>query len=151
MDLILWRHAEAEDAGRGGDLARALTARGREQAERMAAWLAPRLPATALVIVSPAKRCQQTVAALGRAPATVAALGPGATPEALLAAAGWPSAGETVVVVGHQPTIGQAAALAMGAAGSAWQVKKGAVWWLRGSKSGAVRLHAVRSPDDSDL
>ncbi|HEY2558961.1 MAG TPA: histidine phosphatase family protein [Caldimonas sp.] len=148
MDLILWRHAEAEDAGHGGDLARALTARGREQAERMAAWLGPRLPATARVIVSPAKRCLQTVAALGRAPTTVAAIGPDATPEALLAAAGWPGGGETIVVVGHQPTIGQAAALAMGAVGAAWQVKKGAVWWLRGSKSGAVRLHAVRSPDD---
>jgi phosphohistidine phosphatase len=148
MDLILWRHAEAEAASHGGDLARALTARGRAQAQRMAAWLGPRLPATALVIASPAKRCQQTVAALGRAPTTVAAIGPGATPEALLAAAGWPGGGETVVVIGHQPTIGQAAALAMGAAGSAWQVKKGAVWWLRGGKSGAVRVHAVRSPDD---
>jgi phosphohistidine phosphatase len=148
MDLILWRHAEAEDASDGGDLARALTARGRAQAERMAAWLGPRLPATARIIVSPAKRCQQTVAALDRSSITVAAIGPDATPEALLAAAGWPGAGETVVVVGHQPTIGQAAALAMGAAGSAWQVKKGAVWWLRGGKSGAVRLHAVRAPND---
>jgi phosphohistidine phosphatase len=148
MDLILWRHAEAEDASHGGDLARALTARGRAQAERMAAWLGPRLPATVRIIVSPAKRCQQTVAALDRSSITVAAIGPDATPEALLAAAGWPGAGETVVVVGHQPTIGQAAALAMGAAGSAWQVKKGAVWWLRGGKSGAVRLHAVRAPND---
>jgi len=147
MDLILWRHAEAEDAGRGGDLARALTARGRAQAERMAAWLAPRLPATARILASPAKRCQQTVAALGRTPTTLAAIGPGTTAESLLAAAGWPDAGQTVLVVGHQPTIGQAAAIAMGASAAAWQVKKGAVWWLR-SKGGWVRLHAVQSPDD---
>jgi phosphohistidine phosphatase len=147
MDLILWRHAEAEDGGRGGDLARALTARGRAQAERMAAWLAPRLPTSAWIVASPAKRCQQTVAALGRTATTLAAIGPGATPESLLAAIGWPDAGQTVVVVGHQPTIGQAAALAMGASGAAWHVKKGAVWWLR-SRGGSVRLHAVRSPDD---
>jgi phosphohistidine phosphatase len=148
MDLILWRHAEAEDAARGGDLARALTARGRAQAERMAAWLLPRLPEAARIVVSPAKRCQQTVAPLGRAANTVAAIGPGASAEALLAAADWPRGGDTVLVVGHQPTIGQAAALAMGVAGAEWQVKKGAVWWLHRGKGGAVRIQAVQSPDD---
>ena len=89
MDLLLWRHAEAEDAGRGGDLARALTARGREQAERVAAWLAERLPDDAHILVSPAKRCQQTVAPLGRKTTTSAAIGPGESAEALLAAVGW--------------------------------------------------------------
>jgi phosphohistidine phosphatase len=148
MDLLLWRHAEAEDAGRGNDLERALTARGRAQAERVAAWLAERLPDDARILVSPAKRCQQTVAPLGRKAATVAAIGPGASAEALLAAAGWPNGDDTVVVVGHQPTIGEAAALAMGAAGADWQVKKGAVWWLKRGKSGAVRIHAVQSPEE---
>ena len=149
MDLLLWRHAEAEDAGRGGDLARALTARGREQAARVAAWLAERLPDDAHILVSPAKRCQQTVAPLGRETTTVAAIGPGENAEAMLAAAGWPNGdGDTVVVVGHQPTIGEAAALAMGAAGADWQVKKGAVWWLKRGKSGTVRIHAVQSPDE---
>jgi phosphohistidine phosphatase len=148
MDLLLWRHAEAEDAGRGGDLERALTARGRAQAERVAAWLAERLPDDARVLVSPAKRCQQTVAPLGRKATTVAAIAPGATAEALLAAAGWPDADDTVVVVGHQPTIGEAAALAMGAGDTEWQVKKGALWWLKRGKSGTVRIHAVQSPDE---
>jgi len=149
MDLLLWRHAEAEDAGRGGDLARALTARGREQAERVAAWLAERLPDDAHILVSPAKRCQQTVAPLGRKTTTSAAIGPGGSAEALLAAAGWPNGDlDTVLVVGHQPTIGEAAALAMGASGADWQVKKGAVWWLKRGKSGTVRIHAVQSPDE---
>lgn len=148
MDLVLWRHAEAEDAGRGGDLARALTANGRLQAERMAAWLAARLPAKARVVASPALRCQETAAALGRKVATVATIGPGAEPQALLDAAGWPAGSETVLVVGHQPTIGQAAALAMGAVGASWQVKKGAVWWLRSGKNGTIRVHAVQSPDE---
>jgi len=35
MELILWRHAEAEDAVGGDDMARALTKHGRKQAERV--------------------------------------------------------------------------------------------------------------------
>ena len=110
MDLILWRHAEAEDARGNDDLGRALTERGRKQAERMAAWLGPRLPATTRIIASPALRCQQTVAALGRPVSTVDAIGPGAAAKAVLDAAGWPDAGGTVLVVGHQPTLGETAA-----------------------------------------
>ena len=37
MDLILWRHAEAEVGS--DDLARRLTVRGAKQARQMAAWL----------------------------------------------------------------------------------------------------------------
>ena len=37
MDLILWRHAEAEDPGGKPDMERELTQHGRKQAERMAA------------------------------------------------------------------------------------------------------------------
>jgi phosphohistidine phosphatase len=148
VDLFLWRHAEAEDAGRGGDLARALTGRGRLQAERMGAWLAARLPTKTRIVASPALRCQETAAALGRKVETIAAIGPSAEPQALLDAAGWPAGSHTVLVVGHQPTIGQAAALAMGAVGASWQVKKAAVWWLKSGTGGAIRLHAVQSPDD---
>ena len=149
MDLLLWRHAEAEDNAPGGDLARALTARGRAQAERVAAWLGERLPDDAQILVSPAKRCQQTVAPLGRTTTTAASIAPGASAQELLDAAGWPNGDhDTVLVVGHQPTIGEAAALAMGAAGADWQVKKGAVWWLKRGKGGTVRIHAVQSPDE---
>ena len=42
MDLILWRHTEAEDAL--PDATRELTGRGRKQAARMADWLNPGLP-----------------------------------------------------------------------------------------------------------
>ncbi|TMH80217.1 MAG: hypothetical protein E6H51_02120 [Betaproteobacteria bacterium] len=63
MDLILWRHAEAE-AG-GPDSARKLTEHGQEQARRIAAWLKPRLPGNCEILVSPAARAQQTVQALG--------------------------------------------------------------------------------------
>ena len=149
MDLILWRHADAEDARGGDDLCRALSARGRSQAERMAAWLGPRLPAGARVIASPALRCQETVAALGRATTTVASIAPGASGEAVLAAAGWPAEAGAVVVVGHQPTLGLAAAIALGESASPRGLDKGAVCWLRGGPGeGEARIHASRSPDD---
>ena len=77
MDLILWRHAEALDADEAHeDIDRALTARGERQAARMATWLNQHLPATTRVLVSPARRCQQTAAALERKFKSVAALGP---------------------------------------------------------------------------
>ena len=67
MDLILWRHAEAEEAADGmDDVARALTPRGEKQAERMGAWLDRQLPQGLRVFASPARRTEQTAQALGR-------------------------------------------------------------------------------------
>ena len=43
MELILWRHADAEDGA--PDLERRLTPKGRKEAERVAAWLLAHLPA----------------------------------------------------------------------------------------------------------
>ena len=111
MDLILWRHAEAHPLREGqSDLERRLTAQGERQARRMAVWLEQRLPASALVLVSPALRCQGTVRALeGRTPRTLAALGPERSAEELLAAVQWPDAPAPVLVIGHQPTLGEVA------------------------------------------
>lgn len=148
MDLILWRHADAEDARGNDDLGRALTARGRDQAERMAAWLAPRLPAATRILASPALRCRQTVAALGRTATPGDAIGPGASADAVLGAAGWPDAGGTVLVVGHQPTLGETVARAMGEGDADRAIRKGSVCWLRRDAGGAVSLHARLSPDD---
>ena len=150
MDLILWRHAEAEDARGNDDLGRALTARGRKQAEQMAAWLGARLPATTRILASPALRCQQTVAALGRSVSTVDAIGPGAGAQAVLDAADWPGAGGAVLVVGHQPTLGETAARATGAGDEHWRLRKGAVCWLRSDPddADAVEMHARKAPDE---
>ncbi|MEO8311050.1 MAG: histidine phosphatase family protein [Caldimonas sp.] len=148
MDLILWRHADAEDARGGDDLGRALTSRGRDQAARMAAWLGPRLPTTLRILASPALRCQQTVAQLALPFTTVAAIAPGASAESLLAAAGWPEGAGTVLVVGHQPTLGEAAALVLGESGSR-SMRKGSVCWLRrGAGAADAELHALQSPDE---
>ena len=128
MDLILWRHAEAEPGE--PDLARRLTSKGSKQAARMAAWLARHLPDSTRVLVSPADRAQQTALALRRKFRTVDDLGPGTSVAAVLAAAGWPDSREPVLVVGHQPTLGAVAAFLLSGEEANWSVKKGAVWWL---------------------
>ncbi|MEO8305428.1 MAG: phosphohistidine phosphatase SixA [Betaproteobacteria bacterium] len=128
MDLILWRHAEAEPGE--PDLGRRLTAKGIQHAERMALWLDRHLPATTRVLVSPADRAQQTALALKRKFRVVPDLAPGASAAAVLAASGWPDAREPVLVVGHQPTLGEVAALLLSGEEAPWTVRKGAVWWL---------------------
>jgi phosphohistidine phosphatase len=150
MDLILWRHAEAEEARGHDDLGRALTSRGRAQAERMATWLESRLPPATRILASPALRCQQTVAALARRATTIDAIGPGASAEAVLDAAGWPDGGGTVLVVGHQPTLGETAARAMGGGDEHWRIRKGSICWLRNDPDDGyvVEIHARKSPDD---
>lgn len=151
MDLILWRHAEAVPEKPGlPDLERPLTSKGERQAQRMAEWLQRHLAHSTRVIASPAVRCQQTAHALGRKFRTMAEIAPDASPEAMIAAARWPDAAEPVLVVGHQPTLGQVAALLLAGTAQDWAVKKGAVWWLRNRdrESGVqVVLHAVMSPD----
>ena len=155
MDLILWRHAEAEDNA-SSDLARPLTPRGERQAERMANWLESQLGGLAertnrwRVIASPAVRAQQTAAALGMPVDTVASIAPNATVQAVLRAAGWPDNGKNVIVVGHQPTLGMVAGQLINGVEGYVPVKKGAVWWFRhrerDGESKAV-LVAMTSPD----
>ncbi|KAF1047259.1 SixA phosphatase family protein [Xylophilus sp.] len=132
MDLILWRHAEAEELQDGQeDLERALTPRGEKQAARMAAWLDRQLPEGARVLASPARRTEQTVAALGRKFKLRAELAPDGNVSDLLELVQWPRPRGTVLVVGHQPLLGQAIAQLLGIAGGECPVRKGGVWWLR--------------------
>ena len=132
MDLILWRHAEAHEATAGGDdLARTLTLRGEKQAARMAIWLNRQLPQNAQIWVSPAQRTVQTAAALGRTYAVHSALAPNQSAAQLLESVQWPRAKGVVLVVGHQPTLGQVITQVLNMKASDCSVKKGAVWWLR--------------------
>ncbi|KQU73552.1 MULTISPECIES: phosphohistidine phosphatase SixA [unclassified Rhizobacter] len=151
MDLILWRHAEAHVLRDGqGDLERALTPKGERQAQRMAEWLNQRLAHSTRILVSPAMRTQQTAKALDKSFKTVPALAPEATAEAVLKAARWPDATEPVLMIGHQPTLGQVAALLLSGQPQAWSIKKGAVWWFRRrDREGVVDtvLQAVQAPD----
>jgi len=136
MDLILWRHAEAEelpsdDLDAHDDLARRLTPRGERQAARMAEWLDRQLPGSARIVVSPARRCEQTALALGRKFKTRTELAPGATPQEVLELVQWPLSKVAVLVIGHQPTLGQTLARLLGLVETDCAIKKGALWWLR--------------------
>jgi len=148
MDLILWRHAEAEPGE--PDLGRRLTAKGIQQAERMARWLDRHLPATTRILTSPADRAEQTARALKRKYRVVPELAPGGSASAVLAAAGWPDAREPVLIVGHQPTLGEVAAFLITSEESPWSVRKAAVFWLsnrvRDGASSTV-LKVVIGPD----
>src|SRR6185369_15739300 len=104
----------AEDGGGKPDTERSLTKRGHKQAERMAEWLRPQLSGEWRVLVSPARRTLQTVEPLGLAYETSEAVGLAATPDTILAAAQWPVSKVPVLLVGHQPTLGQVAARLLG-------------------------------------
>jgi len=148
MDLILWRHADAEDGIPDGE--RELTAKGIKQAARMAKWLRPRLPEDAVVLASPAKRAQQTARALTADFKVVEEIGTSASAEEVLRACGWPQAGRTLVVVGHQPTLGEVAAMLLTGTRGQWNLKKGAVIWIAhgaGGGFGRPGLRAAISPD----
>lgn len=148
MDLILWRHAEAEDGV--PDAKRMLTEKGRKQAQQMAQWLRAHLPQRTRIVVSPAIRTQQTAQALELPFETLVEVGVGANPVTLLSAAGWPDASSAVLVIGHQPTLGMVAAYLLSGEEHYWSVKKGALWWI----SNRVRqeetqnvLRCVMAPD----
>jgi len=140
MELLLWRHAEA--AQTTPDLERALTPAGRQQAALMANWLRSRLPKNTRILVSPARRTQETAAALGMDFITCDAIAPGAEPEAILEAAGWPNAQENVLIVSHQPSLGAAAALAISGHDQRWDIEIGNLWWLS-SETHDGNAHAI--------
>jgi len=150
VDLILWRHAEAHEHPNGLeglqgdplDLERRLTPRGEKQAARMGAWLDRQLPEGARVYASPAQRAQQTASALGRKFRTRDELLPGADLEAVLALVGWPDGRSPVVVIGHQPTLGQVIARLLRLPEPECPMKKGALWWLR-NRARAGRLQTL--------
>jgi len=148
MDLILWRHAEAEEGE--PDLARRLTPRGVKHAERVAQWLLQRLPSRFHVVASPAERTQQTAQALLVPFKTVRSLAPGASPAQILNAAEWPDRRGAVIVIGHQPDLGNVAAFLLSNEHQDWTLKKGGLWWLTNrvrNDEAQVVVRAVIAPD----
>ena len=158
MELILWRHAEAESGE--PDLGRKLTAKGDKQARRVAIWLHAHLPESTKVLVSPATRAQQTARALTeiahRKAKTVDAIAPGASVDDVLQAVDWPNSRTPKLVVGHQPTLGLVASRILTGSDLPWSIKKAAIWWFSTKDSEAaegvegapkVVLRAVVNPD----
>lgn len=149
MELILWRHAEAEMGE--PDEGRALTAKGHKQASKMAEWLDRNLPNSCRIMVSPATRAVQTAEALGRKFKIVPDLAPDSTAERILAAAHWPDSREPVLIIGHQPTLGQVAATLLTGAPQDWTIRKGNIWWIVQREREGVTEHFIRSVMGPDL
>ena len=136
MELILWRHAEAEEHKPAqlddalADQLRVLTRKGARHASRVGAWLDRQLPAHCRILSSPATRCVQTAEALGRKFGTAQALNIDSSPEAILDACGWPQQKTPVVIVGHSPLLGQVAALVFSGAPHEWKIRKDSLLWI---------------------
>ena len=138
-NLILWRHADAEDESVTGlDADRALYKQGRKDARRMADWLDQFLPQNTTILSSPAKRCLETVAALPqlnpnktkRQVQVVDYLSIDSTVADMLPHLLNDNHQQTLLVVGHQPNLGLLISHLL-AMPNACVVKKGAIWWLR--------------------
>jgi phosphohistidine phosphatase len=114
--LYIVRHAEA--APGEPDELRPLTPEGREAARALGKRLAADGVAADAVLTSPLLRARETAAEIGRALGVEAEpeerLAPGADPEDVREVAA--ARGDTVVVVGHQPDCGRAAAALGGGA-----------------------------------
>jgi phosphohistidine phosphatase len=124
--VYLVRHGRAEQDAAGGDAARRLTPEGRAQFFALAGSLAEKLELSR-VVTSPFTRARQTAeilaAATGAAIMENPQLAPGcSTARDLLALA--LGEGEGVALVGHNPEMADAVALA---AGRAHKVRPGAV------------------------
>ncbi len=148
MELLLWRHAEAEEGT--PDLARELTEKGRRQAAKIAAFLDQNLPADTRILVSPAARTRQTISALTDHFTLAPSIAPGASAQDILDAARWPDAGGSVLIVSHQPTLGAVAALLLESAEPSLSIKKGALWWFsRRERDGFIQttLRLVITPE----
>jgi phosphohistidine phosphatase len=123
VELYLVRHAIAEERGPNwpDDTRRPLTAKGKARFRQVVSALRSMDVRLDVVLSSPLVRARQTAdllaAGLEPAPAVtlVDALAPGATPEAIVAAARRVNRGR-VACVGHEPDLGAAAAHFLGVA-----------------------------------
>ena len=132
MHIILWRHAEAQIGS--NDLARKLTDKGCRQAEKMAAQLHNRLPEHYQLWVSQAQRSRQTADYLGKPTHEFSQLNPKADVRQVAGLFTHIREDETVVIVGHQPWIGQLCAFLLNQSWqnqAYWSVKKGGFWWFK--------------------
>jgi phosphohistidine phosphatase len=157
MDVILFRHgpAGASDAERWPDDGlRPLTPRGEQRTLSAAYGLARVAPEIHRVLTSPLTRAVQTARALESVlldvPVdTLEALRPGGSYREVLEALGALSATERVVLVGHEPDLGQLASTLLFGSFSAIPLKKAGACGIRFEgdvQRGAGRLLWFLSP-----
>ena len=160
--IILWRHAEAVDLihddskishnnnldAEQDDLSRALTSHGRQQAKKMAHWLTQHLPNDTNFQCSPALRAFQTADNLKYKININQDLKPSINlQKALSAMARLPCEGN-LLLLGHEPYLGQLAGYLLGISELEIHIKKGAIWWLRRLESapGRYQILTVQTP-----
>ncbi|BBD77111.1 SixA phosphatase family protein [Hydrogenophilus thermoluteolus] len=148
IDLLLWRHAEAE-AGFDDDLARPLTPEGHTQAKRVAHWLQRHAPKNLALLASPARRAQETLQHFAAHFTTEPAIAPGSPVSRVLDVLGWPAPQRSLLLVGHQPGIGQTAAYLLTESPLPWAFPRASLWWfrVRPFHPRPVQLRAVIHPD----
>lgn len=149
MDLLLWRHADAAEGS--PDIARTLTARGLKQSQRMARWLEHHAPADLRILVSPATRTRQTMEAWHQDYEVTSAVGLDASPQSLLEAVGWPKEEGAVLVVGHQPTLGQVASILLRDEDSMLSFRKGSLWWFQRRERQGQMQTVLKTVINADL
>lgn len=158
INLFIWRHAEAVDSS--PDLARPLTAKGQRDAAKVAKALSKKLDEKSCIVASPSVRTRETAELLiGRVSLQLAIdqrLAPGADVDDVLSVleetiSSCADDDPTIVLVGHQPWIGQLARRLLTDTVGDLSVKKAAAWWLvRRSRDGSTEW-TMRSVLDPDL
>lgn len=136
MHLILLRHGKAEDTNPGGDRARELVAKGRQQAHRAAKLLKHAEILPEIVLTSPLVRARQTADEFCETagipyPLIQGWLACGMNPEsALQELAGFPEF-KRIAIVGHEPDLSGLIEWILGVSGGIVMMKKGAIACLR--------------------
>lgn len=151
MNIILWRHAEAEYGP--PDLERQLTEKGRQQAAAMARWLQTYLREPYTLLASQAARSQQTAAYLADVHTVSSQINPETDTAALLRLlSSFNRSEKTVILVGHQPWLGELCAFLLNSSWNNshyWSVKKGGVWWFQVKNNNgnfSAKLKAAMTP-----
>jgi phosphohistidine phosphatase len=136
MDLILLRHGKADDTNPGGDRARELVAKGRQQAHRAAKLLKHAEILPEIVLTSPLVRARQTADEFCQtagipSPVIQGWLACGMHPESAMKELAGFSEFKRVAIVGHEPDFSNFIEWILGVSGGAVMVKKGAIACLR--------------------
>lgn len=136
MDLILLRHGKAEDFNSGGDFARELVEKGREQARKAAKVLKRAGLLPDVVLTSPVVRARQTAdefCAVGGVPGEIIQgwLACGMSPETAMQELAAFHDFKRVAIVGHEPDFSELIHWVLGSSGGSVKMKKGAIACLR--------------------
>ena len=136
MNLVLLRHGKAEDHNSGGDYARALVEKGREQSRKQGRLLKGAGLLPDIVLTSPLLRARQTADEFCEAagipgPVIQGWIASGMnTDQALTELAAFKDFGR-VMIVGHEPDFSQFLIDVLGVSGGDITVKKGSIAGVR--------------------